>query len=168
MMANKQLGENRDGSATMASRFRSSAKRGRGASATELIILLVLISLVCIGIFRLFGDTITAKLSGAQAEVSAVGGGDRPFDGNFGESGSASGGRSSGSSSGGSNSKSTGSTASGSASSGSNAAVAKAPTAVDAVEAKPGSVGGFNPWILVIFIGLGGVLVYVFFAKKSG
>src|SRR5690606_21284655 len=110
--------------ATLVSRFRSSAKRGRGASATELIILLVLIAMVCLGVFRLFGDTIKSKLTGAQAGVSSVGMDDKPFEGNFDNSASASSGRSSASSSTRTGAASQGSTGGGGAIDGSRSAAA--------------------------------------------
>lgn len=165
-MKNNRLVQVRNSDATLVNRFRSSAKCGRGASATELIILLVLIAMVCLGVFRLFGDTIKTKLTGAQAGVSSVGMDDKPFEGNFDSSASASSGRSNTSSSTRTGAASQGSTGGGGAIDGSRSAAASSTEIVE-VEAKPGSVGGFNPWILAIFIGLGGLLIYVFFAKKS-
>ncbi len=165
-MQNNFFESQRNRPGKMLRQFRSSAKRGRGASATELIILLVLIALVCIGVFRLFGETIKAKLTGAQAEVAAVGGDDPRFEGNFAATSPVAGG-------GASATNTRGATAAGSATTGGGAvegsSSAKKPsTALAEVEGKSGSVGGFNPWILVIFLGLGGLLVYVFFAKKGG
>lgn len=164
-MTNNRLSNENDRKSSLLRQFRGSIERGRGASATEMIILLVLIAVVCIGVFRLFGGTIKNKLTGAQATVAAVGTEEKQTQGSF-EQASAAGSGGGSAKSADSNRKSQAGASGRSVANQGGQAIAPS-TSVAKVEQKPGSVGGFNPWILAIFLGLAGLLVYVFFAKKS-
>lgn len=147
---------------TVLARLRASLAAGRGATAAEYIVLLVLTALVVLILIRVFGDTLRGKVTSAQQEIALV------------DSPNTSGGK--GGARGDYKSSESGSTASaatrGGAQSGGSALVSR-PAQNVAYEpserraAATGSVGGINPLILLVVLGLVGLLIYVFFAKKS-
>ncbi|MBA2661908.1 MAG: hypothetical protein H0U74_06405 [Bradymonadaceae bacterium] len=146
-------------------------KVGRGATAAEYMILLILIAMVCLVVFRLFGDTIKGKISGAQGGIAAVG---ETTPDDYVVAGKGDGSAASGAAGSGSAAGESGAGGAGSADSGKAGAGAREPGSEsyeyeqDKPVAQSGSVGGINPWILLVFLGLAGLLVYVFFAKKDG
>lgn len=160
------------------SKLRRSLTAGRGATATETLILMVLVAMVILASIKVLRDTLGDKVNSANdsvAEVSMESAAERDQR-RLRENAkkNAAGGAQSGQASAGGAGE--GSAAAGSSGAGASGAGPSPSGGAAAATAQPGAAqaepesgcGGFNPFIIPIALGLAGLLGYVVLKSKKG
>ena len=130
--------------------------RGRGATAAEYMVLLMLAALFIVAMIRVFGSSVTSKFEASRQEISGISSEDRSAASGAGQGGA-----------GAANSEQRSMTRTTVASTAASSEAAEARARGERPQARWWSVGGVSWIVVAIVLGLFGLLGYVIFGGKK-